>query len=88
MKARDIMTRNVVTVSPDTPVRDIAALMAEKHISGVPVLTAVRVATRLRKGRTRNNGRAQNCSCYGRECCRSHRWRSTSVTGLSGRSRR
>jgi hypothetical protein len=48
----------------------------------------VRVATRLRKGRTRNNGRAQSCSCYGRECCRSHRWRSTSVTGLSGRSRR
>jgi CBS domain-containing protein len=39
MKARDIMTRNVVTVSPDTPVRDIAALMAEKHISGLPVLT-------------------------------------------------
>jgi CBS-domain-containing membrane protein len=38
MKARDIMTRDVVTVSPDTPVRDIAALMAEKHISGVPVL--------------------------------------------------
>ena len=39
MKARDIMTRDVITVSPDTPVRDIAALMAEKHISGVPVLT-------------------------------------------------
>ena len=39
MKARDIMTRNVVTVSPDTQVRDIAALMVEKHISGVPVLT-------------------------------------------------
>ena len=30
MKARDIMTRDVVTVSPDTPVRDIAALMVEK----------------------------------------------------------
>jgi len=39
MKARDIMTRDVVTVTPDTPVRDIAALLAEKHISGVPVLT-------------------------------------------------
>lgn len=38
MKARDIMTRDVVTVSPDTPVREIAALMAERHISGVPVL--------------------------------------------------
>jgi CBS domain-containing protein len=33
------MTRDVTTVSPDTSVRDIAALMMEKHISGVPVLT-------------------------------------------------
>jgi CBS domain-containing protein len=39
MKAQDIMTRDVATVSPDAPVRDIAALMMEKHISGVPVLT-------------------------------------------------
>lgn len=39
MKARDIMTTKVVTVSPDTPVRDVAALMLEKHISGVPVLS-------------------------------------------------
>jgi CBS domain-containing protein len=39
MKAQDIMTRDVTTVSPDTSVRDIAALMMEKHISGVPVLT-------------------------------------------------
>ena len=36
--------------------------------------SALRVAmTRLRKGRSRNNGRAQSCSGYGRECCRSHR---------------
>ena len=39
MKAQDIMTRDVTTVRPDTSVRDIAALMVEKHISGVPVLT-------------------------------------------------
>lgn len=39
MKARDIMSTKVVTVTPDTVVRDIAALMLEKHISGVPVLT-------------------------------------------------
>jgi CBS domain-containing protein len=39
MKAQEIMTRNVVTVRPDSLVRDIAALMVEKHISGVPVLT-------------------------------------------------
>ena len=39
MKARDIMTRDVTTVSPDTSVRDVVALMMEKHVSGVPVLT-------------------------------------------------
>ena len=39
MKAHEIMTRDVMTVRSDTSVRDIAALMVEKHISGVPVLT-------------------------------------------------
>lgn len=38
MKAHEIMTRDLITVKPDTPVREIAALMAEKHISGVPVV--------------------------------------------------
>jgi CBS domain-containing protein len=39
MKAQEIMTRDVITVRPETSVRDIAALMVEQHISGVPVLT-------------------------------------------------
>ena len=38
MKAQDIMTREVVTVRPETSVREIAALMMEKNISGVPVV--------------------------------------------------
>lgn len=38
MKARDIMTTKVVTVSEDTSVHDIANLMIEKNISGVPVV--------------------------------------------------
>jgi CBS domain-containing protein len=33
------MTRDVVTVGPHTTVPDIAAIMMERHISGVPVLT-------------------------------------------------
>ena len=40
MKAHDIMTANVVSVLPETSVRDVAALMIEKHISGVPVCNA------------------------------------------------
>ena len=37
MKAHDIMTSNVVSVLPETQIRDVAALMIEKHISGMPV---------------------------------------------------
>ncbi|OEZ26882.1 CBS domain-containing protein [Variovorax boronicumulans] len=38
MNAQDVMTSPVFTVAPDTPVRDISALLLARHISGVPVL--------------------------------------------------
>lgn len=38
MKAHEIMSTSVVTVSPTTSVRDVAQLMTEKHISGIPVV--------------------------------------------------
>ncbi len=38
MQAKDIMTPAVITVSPTTPVAQIAQLLREKHISGVPVV--------------------------------------------------
>jgi len=38
LKVKDIMTRQVVTVTPDTTVKDAASLLAEKDISGVPVV--------------------------------------------------
>ncbi len=38
MKAQDVMTKTVVTVRPDTSIRDVAALMVDKHISGIPVV--------------------------------------------------
>jgi CBS domain-containing protein len=40
MQVSDIMTVDVVSVAPDTPVDDIAKLMLEKRISGVPVVDA------------------------------------------------
>lgn len=40
MQARDVMTTSVVTVSPETPVTDIARLLLEKRVSGVPVVDA------------------------------------------------
>ena len=38
MRAHQVMTRNVITVKADTPIRDAANLMLKHHISGLPVL--------------------------------------------------
>jgi CBS domain-containing protein len=38
MTASDVMTREVTTVSPDTPVQEIATLLYTRRISGVPVV--------------------------------------------------
>ena len=38
MRAKDIMTVNVVTVTPDTMVPEIAELLLSRNISGVPVV--------------------------------------------------
>jgi CBS domain-containing protein len=40
LTAADVMTTDVITASPETSVRDIAALLREKRISGVPVVTS------------------------------------------------
>lgn len=38
LRARDLMATEVVTVAPDTPVLAVASLLAERHISAVPVV--------------------------------------------------
>lgn len=40
MLARDIMSVGVATVSPDTPIHEVARLLLDRHISGVPVVDA------------------------------------------------
>lgn len=45
---RDIMTREVISVSPDLSIRDAMSLLSSRHISGVPVVegsTVVGVVT-------------------------------------------
>jgi len=42
MKAGDIMVKDVLAVGPETPVREVALLMLERRISGVPVVDADR----------------------------------------------
>lgn len=38
MKVEDLMSREVVTVAPETPLKDVATLLVEQRISGVPVV--------------------------------------------------
>ncbi len=38
IKAKDVMTRNVITVTPDTEVNEIAKLLLDNHFNGVPVI--------------------------------------------------
>jgi CBS domain-containing protein len=38
MNVQDVMTSDVVTVRPDTSLKDVAAILTERRISGVPVV--------------------------------------------------
>jgi CBS domain-containing protein len=40
LTARDVMTREVVTIGPEASVHDLAKLLEDRRISGVPVLNA------------------------------------------------
>lgn len=40
MQARDIMTTNVLTVQPDTAIKDVAARLMQRRVSGAPVVDA------------------------------------------------
>jgi CBS domain-containing protein len=63
MKAQDVMTAPVVTVAPEAPVPEIAALLIERQISAVPVVDGgavvgiVSEGDLLRRGETRTERR-------------------------------
>jgi hypothetical protein len=38
MKVEDVMTREVISVRPETSLKEVASILAEKGISGVPVV--------------------------------------------------
>jgi CBS-domain-containing membrane protein len=40
VRARDLMTRDVLTVKRETPLRDVAGILANNEISGVPCCIA------------------------------------------------
>jgi CBS-domain-containing membrane protein len=37
-KVADVMTRDVITVTPETSLRDLAEILSQKNINGVPVV--------------------------------------------------
>jgi CBS domain-containing protein len=37
MKVKEVMTKDVLTIGPEAPLRDVAALLVERGISGLPV---------------------------------------------------
>lgn len=43
MRVKDVMSKPPVTVTPDTSLRDLAALLTEHEISGVPVVEGGRI---------------------------------------------
>jgi CBS domain-containing protein len=38
MQVKDVMSRAVLTVAPETPVAEVAALLSDHHVSGAPVV--------------------------------------------------
>jgi CBS-domain-containing membrane protein len=40
LKAKDIMTREIISVSPDTEIANAAKILLEKRINGLPVIDA------------------------------------------------
>ena len=50
MQVRDIMSANVITITPDTVVRDIVATLLEHHISGLPVVDRGKVVGMVGEG--------------------------------------
>jgi CBS domain-containing protein len=64
MRVEHLMTRTVLSVEPETPLKAVAALLAAEHISGVPVVAAGEVVgivsetdiVRVEQGGTRRRG--------------------------------
>ena len=42
MRAHQIMTRPVITVTPETTIVEAANIMLQRHVSGLPVINAAR----------------------------------------------
>jgi CBS domain len=57
LTSADVMTADVVSVEPDTPVRDIAQLLYTRRISGVPVVEQGHLIGIVSEGAPNSGGR-------------------------------
>ena len=51
MNVEQVMTRDVVTVTPETPLREVARILTERRITGLPVVDANGVVVGVVSGR-------------------------------------
>ncbi len=50
MKVKDLMTRNAVTATPDTPILKVASLMINKHVRRVPIIEGKKLVGIISQG--------------------------------------
>jgi CBS-domain-containing membrane protein len=50
MKVFDVMTKDVISVTPETSVKDVARLLVEKRVSGLPVVSDGKVVGVVSEG--------------------------------------
>lgn len=50
MQVKDVMSANVITIAPDTAVRDVVATLLAHHIGGLPVVDRGRVVGMVGEG--------------------------------------
>jgi CBS domain-containing protein len=50
MKVSDVMTKDVVTVTPETPLKEVARVLVEKRVSGLPVVSDGKVVGVVSEG--------------------------------------
>ena len=83
MQASDIMSTAVFSVRPDMPVKDIAALLFEKRISGVPVLDEGRLVGIVSEGDLLQRHEIGTDLAAGGIQCNRDRWASCMVLARS-----
>ena len=84
MKVADVMTRTVISVTPDTTVRECIKLLRENKISGVPVVAGRNIVGIITENDVSRSSRYPNTQGTGsRAPSRSSRFRCAKLSSAS-----